>query len=99
MIYEVAWTRALALVIGSSTYAFSAMLAAVLVGMAVAGYLVVGEADTARFAEGVKLNTSSPRLALSISTLLVSISAAFPRHAERCLARLLSRRSTASVAR
>jgi hypothetical protein len=34
MIYEVAWTRALALVIGSSTYAFTAMLVAVLVGIA-----------------------------------------------------------------
>jgi spermidine synthase len=32
--YEVAWTRALALVIGSSTYAFSAMLVAFLVGIA-----------------------------------------------------------------
>lgn len=34
MIYEVAWTRALALVIGSSTYAFSAMLVTFLVGIA-----------------------------------------------------------------
>lgn len=34
MIYEVAWTRALALVIGSSTYAFTAMLVAVLTGIA-----------------------------------------------------------------
>src|SRR5439155_25726952 len=34
MIYEVAWTRALALVIGSSTYAFTAMLVAVLIGIA-----------------------------------------------------------------
>jgi spermidine synthase len=34
MLYEVAWTRALALVIGSSTYAFSAMLVAFLVGIA-----------------------------------------------------------------
>src|SRR5262249_40548346 len=34
MIYEVAWTRALALVIGSSTYAFTAMLAAFLAGIA-----------------------------------------------------------------
>src|SRR5262249_11288331 len=33
MIYEVAWTRALALVIGSSTYAFTAMLVAFLVGI------------------------------------------------------------------
>jgi spermidine synthase len=34
MVYEVAWTRALALVIGSSTYAFSAMLLAFLAGIA-----------------------------------------------------------------
>jgi spermidine synthase len=34
MVYEVAWTRGLALVIGSSTYAFSAMLIAFLVGIA-----------------------------------------------------------------
>jgi spermidine synthase len=34
MVYEVAWTRALSLVIGSSTYAFTAMLLAFLVGIA-----------------------------------------------------------------
>jgi hypothetical protein len=34
MVYEVAWTRALALVIGSSTYAFTAMLVAFLLGIA-----------------------------------------------------------------
>jgi spermidine synthase len=34
MIFEVAWTRALALVIGSSTYAFTAVLVAVLIGLA-----------------------------------------------------------------
>ena len=34
MVYEVAWARALALVIGSSTYAFSSMLVAFLVGIA-----------------------------------------------------------------
>ncbi len=34
MVYEVSWTRALALVIGSSTYAFTAMLLAFLVGIA-----------------------------------------------------------------
>lgn len=34
MIYEVTWTRALTLVIGSSTYAFTAMLLAFLVGIA-----------------------------------------------------------------
>lgn len=39
MIYEVAWTRALSLVIGSSTYAFSAMLLAFLVGIALGSAL------------------------------------------------------------
>jgi spermidine synthase len=34
MIYEVAWTRVLSLIIGSSTYAFTAMLLAFLVGIA-----------------------------------------------------------------
>ncbi len=34
MLYEVAWTRALALVIGSSTYAFTSMLMAFLLGIA-----------------------------------------------------------------
>lgn len=34
MVYEVAWTRALSLIIGSSTYAFTAMLLAFLLGLA-----------------------------------------------------------------
>ncbi|HSE91949.1 MAG TPA: fused MFS/spermidine synthase [Methylomirabilota bacterium] len=34
MIYEIGWSRALALVLGSSTYAFTAMLVAFLVGIA-----------------------------------------------------------------
>ena len=39
MAYEVAWTRALSLVIGSSTYAFSAMLTTFLVGLAFGSFL------------------------------------------------------------
>lgn len=39
MVYEVAWTRALRLVIGSSTYAFSAMLTTFLVGLALGSFL------------------------------------------------------------
>ena len=35
MIFEVGWTRALALIIGSSTYAFTAVLVAVLIGLAI----------------------------------------------------------------
>ncbi|MBI2902400.1 MAG: fused MFS/spermidine synthase [Candidatus Methylomirabilis oxyfera] len=39
MIYEVAWTRALSLVVGSSIYAFSAMLTTFLVGLALGSFL------------------------------------------------------------
>jgi spermidine synthase len=39
MMYEVAWTRALALVIGSSTYAFTTMLVTFLTGLALGSYL------------------------------------------------------------
>jgi spermidine synthase len=40
MIYEVTWTRALALIIGSSTYAFSTMLVAFLTGLALGSFLL-----------------------------------------------------------
>ncbi|MBI3000124.1 MAG: fused MFS/spermidine synthase, partial [Deltaproteobacteria bacterium] len=39
MIYEIAWTRALVLVIGSSIYAFSAMLTTFLIGLALGSFL------------------------------------------------------------
>ncbi len=39
MVYEVAWTRALNLVIGSSVYAFSAMLTTFLIGLALGSFL------------------------------------------------------------
>ncbi len=39
MMYEVAWTRGLALIIGSSTYAFSTMLVTFLAGLALGSYL------------------------------------------------------------
>ncbi len=39
MVYEVAWTRALSLVIASSIYAFSAMLTTFLVGLALGSFL------------------------------------------------------------
>ncbi len=38
MIYEIAWTRALALVLGSSVYAFTTMLATFLIGLAGGSY-------------------------------------------------------------
>jgi spermidine synthase len=40
MAYEVAWTRALSLALGSSTYAFTAMLTTFLVGLALGALLV-----------------------------------------------------------
>jgi len=40
MLYEVAWIRLLALVLGSSTYAFSLMLATFILGLAIGGYLL-----------------------------------------------------------
>ena len=40
MAYEIAWTRALSLVLGSSTYAFTAMLATFLVGLALGAVVV-----------------------------------------------------------
>lgn len=46
MLYEVAWTRALALIIGSSTYAFTSMLAGFLVGIAVGAALYSWGAGT-----------------------------------------------------
>jgi spermidine synthase len=39
MIYEVTWTRALSLTIGSSTYAFSTMLVAFLIGLALGSFV------------------------------------------------------------
>lgn len=39
MAYEIAWTRALSLVLGSSTYAFTTMLATFLVGLALGAHL------------------------------------------------------------
>ena len=39
MVYEITWTRALSLVIGSSIYAFSAMLTTFLVGLALGSFL------------------------------------------------------------
>lgn len=39
MIYEVAWTRVLALILGSSTYAFSTMLVTFLTGIALGSFL------------------------------------------------------------
>jgi spermidine synthase len=48
LVYEVCWTRALALVLGSSIYAFSAMLGAFLAGIALGSLAVRGLVDRTR---------------------------------------------------
>jgi spermidine synthase len=45
MVYEVAWTRALALVLGSSVYAFTVMLTTFLLGLAGGSWLVARRVD------------------------------------------------------
>jgi spermidine synthase len=68
MIYEVAWTRALSLVIGSSTYAFSTMLVAFLSGLAVGSYLF------SRLAGRLRVDPflfASLQLGIGVSALLV----------------------------
>ena len=45
LVYEVAWTRALALVVGSTTYAFSLMLTAFIVGLAIGSAIMVRLVD------------------------------------------------------
>jgi spermidine synthase len=45
MVYEVGWTRALALVLGSSVYAFTVMLTTFLVGLAAGSYLAARRVD------------------------------------------------------
>ena len=62
MVYEVAWTRALSLVLGSSTYAFCIMLATFLCGIAMGSF--VGR-EHLREAEG------TPRQFVKLETLLV----------------------------
>jgi spermidine synthase len=53
MIYEVAWTRALSLTLGSSTYAFTAMLLAFLLGLS------LGSAAFSRFWGGRRLGPAA----------------------------------------
>lgn len=48
MIYEVAWTRALSLLVGSTVYAFSMMLAAFILGLALGSGTFAGIADRLR---------------------------------------------------
>lgn len=61
MIYEVAWTRALLMVIGSTTYAFTVMLSAFLVG------IFSGSLISARFADKIK----SPVIGFAIAEIVL----------------------------
>ncbi|HEV8307573.1 MAG TPA: fused MFS/spermidine synthase [Methylomirabilota bacterium] len=65
MAYEVAWTRALALVLGSSVYAFTVMLTTFLIGLAGGSYLCARRVD--RLAE--------PGLALGFVQALIGVGA------------------------
>jgi len=68
MVYEIAWTRALILVIGSSTYAFSAMLTTFLFGLALGSFLF------ARLQGKTKIGLTSfgfLEVAIGFSTLLL----------------------------
>jgi spermidine synthase len=48
LVYQVAWNRALGLVLGSSVYAFTVTLTTILVGLAVGSYLVARVVDRLR---------------------------------------------------
>ena len=69
MMYEVAWTRALALVIGSSTYAFSTMLVTFLTGLALGSYLYSRVAGRLRI---TPVFFGGLQLGIGLSALLVT---------------------------
>lgn len=48
MIFEVAWTRALSLILGSTTYAFSSMLTTFLIGLALGSFVISRRSDRLR---------------------------------------------------
>jgi spermidine synthase len=50
---QVAWTRVLTMVIGSSTYAFSVVVALFLLGLATGAYIVAGKKMTARLQRSI----------------------------------------------
>jgi spermidine synthase len=65
MVYEVGWTRALALVLGSSVYAFTVMLTTFLVGLAAGSYLLARRVD----------RLADPGMALAVIQLLIGAAA------------------------
>jgi len=71
LVYEVAWTRALATVLGSSIYAFAAMLGAFLTGIALGSLLVRGVIDGARRPLALLAGGLAALGALALATTLV----------------------------
>lgn len=67
MAYEVAWTRLLTLILGSSTYAFTTMLVAFLTGLALGGLLMAPVVD----------RLPRPLLILALLELSIGLSAFF----------------------
>ncbi len=65
MVYEVAWSRVLSLLIGSSVYAFSLMLTAFILGLALGSAFYARAADRRR----------DPMLALGVVEILIGVSA------------------------
>lgn len=65
LIYEIAWTRTLALILGSSTYAFSLMLTAFILGLAIGSYVFALWVDRWR----------RPLMGLGIVEILVAVTA------------------------
>nr|MBA2321016.1 fused MFS/spermidine synthase [Deltaproteobacteria bacterium] len=69
LVYEVAWTRLMALMLGASVYAFSTMLLAFLVGIAIGGK--VG----GRLADRLLKGGGLPRVLLALAALEVGVAA------------------------
>ena len=65
LVYEIAWTRVLSMLIGSSTYAFSMMLTAFILGLA------IGSTICAKFADRVR----DPLRALAVIEIVIGLSA------------------------
>ena len=65
LVYEIAWTRVISMMIGSSTYAFSMMLTAFILGLA------IGSMVCAKFADRVR----DPLRTLAVIELVIGVSA------------------------
>ena len=65
LVYEIAWTRVLSMLIGSSTYAFSMMLTAFILGLA------IGSTVCAKFADRIH----NPIRALAVIEVIIGFSA------------------------